>query len=210
MNDYFDRLENELRAAVVRQEADEQAESQARPPRRLARMSRPLAALVAALIVAVPAAAAVVVFQPEDESDGLVRTAPKGQIAAGDDAEFGRWEAFASSSTAGPCFGIRLIDPPGLQPGSTAEGCGTTDEPARVGGGDGPPRTALYGFAPKAAERVRIEADGQPGSEFPTHPTNDPRGDFFFASLPESPNTLSGLRVVALGGDGQPIGTVGG
>lgn len=210
MTDYFNRLENELRSAVVRQEAGEPAQSSARPlRRRFGRMSRPMLALTAALIIAVPAAAAVVVFVPEREPDGLVRTAPKGQLASGEDPEFGKWQAFRSDSTSGPCFGIRLIDPPGVQPGGTSEGCGTTEEPARIGGGDGPPRTALFGFAPKAAERVRIQAYGQPGREFPTHQTADRRGAFFFASLPENPDKLPGLRVVALDGDGQPIATIG-
>ncbi|MDP8968887.1 MAG: hypothetical protein M3N04_09830 [Actinomycetota bacterium] len=124
----------------------------------------------------------------------------------GEDPQFGKWEAFASNSTVGPCFGIRLIDPPGIQPASTSEGCGTTNKPARIGG-DGPARTALYGFAPAAAERVRIEADGQSAREFPAHATTDPRGTFFFASLPQNPNKLAGLRVIALDADGQPIPT---
>ena len=205
MTDYFDRVQDELRAAAVRQEAAEQERAAERPPRRFGRMSRPLLVTLAALIVAVPAAAAVVVFQPDDEPDGLVRTAPKGQIAAGDDPVFGRWEAFASASTAGPCFGIRLVDPPGTQPGSTSEGCGTTDQPARIGGGDGPPATGVYGFAPAAAVRVRLEADGHAAREFPTHATTDPRGDFFFASLAENPDKLPGLRVIALAADGRPI-----
>jgi hypothetical protein len=204
MSDYFDRLERELRRAAVRQETGEPANSPARPAR-LARRSRPVLAVAAALIIAVPAAAAVVVFQPQREPDGLVRTAPKGLLASGEDSEFGKWEAFASASTSGPCFGIRLIDPPGMQPGGTSEGCGTTNAPARIGGGDGPPRTALYGFAPKTAARVRIEADGQVGREVPTHPTDDPRGTFFFASLPANPDELPGLRVVALNDDGERI-----
>ena len=205
MTDYFDRLQEQLQAAAVREDARAQATSPTRPARRFIGRSRPLLALAAALIVAVPAGAAVVVFQPEREPDGLVRTAPKQLLASGEDAQFGRWEAFASDSTAGPCFGMRLIDPPGIQPGSTSEGCGTTNRPARIGGGDGPPRTALYGFAPTAATRVRIDADGQTAREFPAHPTTDPRGTFFFASLPQNPNKLPGLRIVALDADGRPI-----
>lgn len=209
MTDYFDRLENELRGAVVRQEAGTAGRSSAGPTRgRLARMSRPMLALTAALLVAVPAAAAVVVFAPQREPDGLVRTAPKETIASGEDPEFGRWQAFTSDSSSGPCLGIHLVDPPGVLPGSTSEGCGITEAPARIGGGDGPRRTALFGFAPKAAERVRIQADGEPGREFPTHRTTDPRGDFFFASLSESPDKLPGLRVVALDGDGRPVATI--
>lgn len=209
MTDYFDRLENELRSAVVRQEAGSAGRSSAgQTRRRLARMSRPMLALTAALLIAVPAAAAVVVFAPQREPDGLLRTAPKTPIASGEDPEFGRWQAFVSDSTSGPCLGIRLIDPPGVLPGSTSEGCGITEAPARIGGGDGPPRTALFGFAPKTSKRVRILADGQPGREFPTHQTTDPRGDLFFASLPENPGKLPGLRVVALDGDGRPVATI--
>lgn len=207
MTDYFDQLQEQLRAAAMREDARAQADGAARPARRFARRSRPLLALAAALVVAVPAGAAVVVFQPLREPDGLVRTAPKQLLASGEDPHFGKWQAFASNSTVGPCFGIRLIDPPGMQPASTSEGCGTTNKPARIGGGDGPARTALYGFARAAAERVRIEADGQTAREFPTHPTSDPRGTFFFASLPQNPNKLAGLRIVALDADGQPIPT---
>jgi hypothetical protein len=153
----------------------------------------------------VPAAAAVVVFRPEREHDGLVRTAPKSLLATGEDPLWGKWEAFASASTTGPCFGIRLIDPPGVQPGSTSEGCGVTSKPARIGGGSGAARTALFGFVPAAAELVRIEAGGQTARQFPAHPTNDPRGAFFFASLPVNPDELPGLRVIALDADGRPI-----
>ena len=205
MSDYFDRLEKELRGAAVRQDAGDRANRRRRRAGVLARQSRPLLALAAALIVAVPTAAAVVVFQPDREPDALIRTAPKSLLASGQDPLWGTWEAFASDSTIGPCFGIRLIDPPGTQPGGTSEGCGVTSKPARIGGGSGPARTALFGFAPTAAQRVRIEAGGQTAREFPAHPTNDRRGAFFFASLPANPNKLPSLRVIALDANGQPI-----
>jgi hypothetical protein len=205
MSDYFDRLETELRGAAVRHDAGDGAARRRRPGGRLSGQSWPLLALTAALIVAVPTAAAVVVFQPEREPDNLVRTAPKSLLASGQDPLWGKWEAFASDSTVGPCFGIRLIDPPGTQPGGTSEGCGATSKPARIGGGSGPARTAVFGFAPATARRVRIEAAGQAAREFPTHQTNDRRGAFFFASLPANPNKLPRLRVIALDADRQPI-----
>lgn len=204
MTDYFDRLEGQLRAAAARQENAARSEA----PRRFPRPLRPLLVLGAALALVVPASAAVIeIFEPQREPDGLVRTAPREVIAKGQDPEFGAWEAFISESTAGPCFGVRLIDPPGVLPGSTSEGCGGTGgEPAQVGGGDGPPRTALFGFAPAEAEQVRIEADGNSGRQFPTQPVPSRRGTFFFASLPENPDDLPGLRVVPLGADGKPTG----
>ena len=206
MTDYFERLQGELRSAAVRQDAGQRSDSRERPARRM-RRSRGLLALAVAVIVAVPAAAAVVVFEPQRERDGLTRTAPKALLASGEDPEFGKWHAFASNSTVGSCFGLRLIDPPGFEPGSTSEGCGATRPTARIGGGDGPRRTALFGFVPKAARRVRIQANGHPGRTFPTHPTTDPRGAFFFASLPENPSKLPGLRIVVLHAHGHPITT---
>jgi hypothetical protein len=203
MTDFFDRLDDELRQAAARQDA---AASRAgnRRRTRFSRRTRALLATAAALVVAVPAGAAVVdAFRPHREADGVVRTAPRDVIARGADPIFGRWEAFVSATSSGPCFGIRLLDPPGIEPGSTVEGCGTDDRPARIGGGDGPPRTALFGFAPRGASSVRIEARGREGREFPTHPQPSGGRPFFFASLPADPADLPGLRIVALAPDGQ-------
>lgn len=202
MTDFFDRLENELRAATARQEAPARASSS----RRLRPRGRLIAVLAAALIVVVPASAAVIeAFRPYREPDNVVRTAPKTVIATGEDPEFGAWEAFTSDTSAGECFGIRLLDPPGPIPGSTMEGCGTTNEPARVAGGDGPERTALFGFAPGAAAKVRIEAEGNTGRTFPTYDVPGRTATFFFASLPANPEDLPGLRVVALTRDGRSL-----
>lgn len=202
MTDFFDRLEGELRTSMVR----EQQPTAKRERPWWARRRGGLAAVGVVLLLAVPASAAVVgVFEPEREPDGLVRTAPRGLIAQGVDPEFGEWEAFVSQSTAGDCLGLRLIDPPGIEPGSTSEGCGITKEPARLGGGDGPPRTALFGFASSDATQVRIVADNHAGRVFPTYRSGERRQPFFFASLPANPSELRNLRVVELDGDGNPI-----
>jgi hypothetical protein len=202
MTDFFDRLEDQLRASIVRERAPN-----ASPERQwsVTRRTTVIAAGVATLL-AVPASAAMLgVFAPEREPDGLVRTAPRGLIAKGVDPQFGQWEAFVSESTVGDCLGLRLIDPPGIEPGSTSEGCGVTDEPARLGGGDGPARTALFGFASPEASQVRILADNHPGRVLPTHRSAESRRPFFFASLPVAPNELRNPRVVELDPDGNPI-----
>jgi hypothetical protein len=134
-----------------------------------------------------------------------VRTAPRGLIAQGVDPEFGEWKAFVSKSTAGDCLGLRLIDPPGIEPGSTSEGCGSTKEPARIGGGDGPPRTALFGFTSSDASQVRILADNHPGRVFITHRSSTHQQPFFFASLPVDPSELHNPRVVELDANGNAI-----
>lgn len=201
MSDFFDRLEGELRASITRQQ-----QGATRERRWWARRRGALAAVGVAALVAVPASTAVVdVFEPEREPDGLVRTAPPALIATGVDPEFGKWEAFVSKSTVGDCLGLRLIDPPGIAPGSTSEGCGITDKPAQVGGGDGPPRTALFGFASPNASQVRILADNHPGRVFPTHRSAERREAFFFASLPADPSDLRNVRVVELDADGNRI-----
>lgn len=196
--DFFDRLEDGLRASTRHQAA-----SDVRSKRR--RRTMALAGL-AAVVVAVPTSAAVVgVFTPEEESDGLVRTAPKVDVARGTDPEFGDWVAFTSKSTTGDCFGIRLIDPPGIEPGSTSEGCGVTDQPAQMGGGSGPRRTALFGFASPDAAKVRIVADNHAGREFSTHPIAEEARPFFFASLPAAPQELRNVRVIELDRQGNPF-----
>ena len=192
MSAYFDRVEEELRSAAARQDAGRNRRIRRRPGRHAA------LAVVAAISLAVPAGAAVIAFRPNRESDGLIRTAPRTIIATGQDPEFGAWEAFVSSSSSGPCFGIRLIDPPGPSAGSTSEGCGTSDQPARIGGGDGPRRTALFGFVPAGATHVRIQAKGHLGREFPTYAVAGRSARFYFASLPANPRELPGLRVVPL------------
>jgi hypothetical protein len=199
MTDFFDRLENQLRGAMHR---DPRARRAGRRVRR--RLPRGALAMSAALLVAVPASAAVTGIWPQREADGLVRTAPKIVIAKGDNPEFGPWEAFVSDSSHGACFGLRLLDPPGVEEGSTSEGCGVTPgEPARIGGGDGPPRTGVFGFVPSAATQVRITAEGQPSRIFPTfrHPAAV-AGAFFFASLPT--NDRKRLRVAPLA-NGKPL-----
>ena len=202
MTDFFDRLEGEFRAAIVREQR-----SAAKRPRRWRFTRRgALMTIAVATVLAVPASAAVLgVFTPQRESDGLVRTAPRTDIATGVDPEFGKWEAFVSKSTVGDCFGVRLIDPPGILPEMTSEGCGTADEPGQLGGGDGPPRTALFGFASPGATQVRILADNHAGRRFPTHRLAERPRPFFFASLPANPGDLRNLRVIALDANGEPI-----
>ena len=202
MTDFFDRLESELKVAAARQDAPA-------PERRKHRFmrSRALLAAVVAVAVAVPASAAVIdAFRPQRERDGLVRTAPRTTVTEGEDRYFGPWQAFVSDSSSGRCFGVRLLDPPGPIPGSTVEGCGTSNEPARIGGGDGPPRTALFGFAAPDAVRVRLQADGVEAREFDTHAVAGRQERFFFASVPRNPGDLANLRIVAVRGDGSPGG----
>ncbi len=66
----------------------------------------------------------------------------------GEDPQFGKWEAFASNSTVGPCFGIRLIDPPGIQPASTSEGCAPPTNP-RASAATGPPAPPCMASLPQ-------------------------------------------------------------
>lgn len=200
MTDFFDRLEDELRSAAARQDGAPAS------PGRFSRRARISLVAVASLAIAVPASAAVIeVFRPERESDGLIRTAPREVIATGESAEFGSWQAFRSDSTSGRCFGLRLIDPPGPERGSVSEGCGTADAPARIGGGDGPPRTALFGFVPAAADAVRLETDAGQVAEAPTERTVTEGQRFFFVSVPKNPDALPGLRVVAVDSNHAPV-----
>lgn len=200
MTDYFDRLENELRSAVVREEAGERSElgapdattlcahvtpdagADGRADHRGARRRRRrgLCARARPTVSCEP--------RPKDRSPpartpSSASGRPSPQTAPRDRASASASSIHPASSPAVP---LRAAAPP-------------TSRPDR--GGDDPPRTALFGFAPKAAERVRIQADGKPGRDFPTHQTADPRGAFFFASLPENPDKLPGLRVVALDGE---------
>lgn len=195
MSDFFDRLETQLRRAA----APVAEPAAPRRPRR-----RALAVVTGAvLLAAVPASAAMLgAFEPQEEPDDLVRTAPKALVAQGNDPEFGAWEATRSQSTDGECLGLRLVDPPGPQPGSTSEGCGSVAEPARIGGGSGAGRTAMFGYASPRARQVRIVADNHPGRTFPTHPVAASDRSFFFASLPV--NAVN-PRIVALDGDGREV-----
>jgi hypothetical protein len=199
--DFFDRLDRELQAAARRQSP---------ATRRWARRPRLALVLAGLLVVAVPASAAVTgVFTPYEEPDGLVRVTAKTVIATGTSPEFGRWEAFVSRADVGACSGVRYIDPPGREPGgTTSEGCGPAHRwpVASTGGGDGPPRRALYGFTAPGAERVRIEHGGREVRWFPAHHHPAAPGAFFFASLPVE--HADGLRVVVFAGDGRVIETI--
>ena len=194
MTDYFQRLQEELHGALQRQTRQ--------PPAPLHRRAwtalrvRPAIIVAVTALIAVPTAAAVTGLWPQREPDGLVRLTPQRIIASGDSPEFGAWEATASTSDRGNCFGLRLLDPPGPQGGTMSEGCGTASDVAVIGGGSGPPMTGVFGFAPDAATHVRVEnAAGQSGN-FPTYRVDGRRERFFFASLPN--NDRTGLQVVPL------------
>lgn len=192
MTDYFDRLEEELRSAHAHAEG-------ASPVRKRRRVrTRFAVAAVAGLIVAVPASAAVTGIWPQREPDGLVRTAGRTVVASGEDERWGRWEAFISDSAEGDCFGLRLLDPPGGE----SEGCGPANEPARIAGGSGPPRAAVFGLAPAGATEVRVEAGRQDTKISRTYPNSTGRGPFYFVSFPT--DRLERLKIVALR-DGQPV-----
>jgi hypothetical protein len=197
MTDYFDVVRRELVAATARQNGA--AEVRRRPLRRRRRLA--LVAFAATFLV-VPASLAVTGIWPRTEPDGLVRKTAPLVVASGVDPVFGSWEAVVSESSAGRCVGLRLADPPGPEERSTYESCGGSGV-AVIAGGDGPPRTGVFGTVPGDAAEVEARTATELARRVKAYAIDGDRS-FYFAAF--ASNRVGSIEVQALDTAGRSMG----